>query len=169
MRNLGWALAIASTTMLAGAAVAAGQSNDPTVETIDVSKRETITNWSNRVTEDLGTKLKYPRPFKQDYHQGVVKVQFVPTAAGTPTNVAIVESSNKADLDRAALKAVAQLDTLSPMPSTLRADRPVQMWIYFARTALDEQEMVRALDAERHGPRSELASNEPYVLTATAQ
>ena len=166
MRNLGWALAIASTTMLAGAAVAAGQS---ATDTIEVAKRETMTNWSNRVTEDLGTKLKYPRPFKQDYHQGVVKVRFVPTASGVPADVAIVESSNRADLDRAALKAVAQLDTLSPLPSTLRADQPMQMWIYFARTERDEREMRDAIDRERFGPRSELASAEPLILTAYAQ
>jgi TonB family protein len=165
MKKASWALALASTMVITSAAWAVPQTSDSTIE---VSAHDGVSEWSRQAARELDANLSYPRPVKGDYNVGLVKVQFRSDSSGRISDVALLESSKKADLDMAALRAVRRSETLAPPPASIAAGRPVQAWIYFASTERDEAKMLDRVHRDL-AMTNRTAATEPLIVTMAAQ
>lgn len=130
---------LASVAFLATPALSQDDNTQPTV--ITAPSRPTVTTWSQNVAKQLDRHLVYPRAFgRSDYPEGTVSVRFSRGDDGKPASVEVLRSSGNRLIDRAALRAIAQIETLHPMPFAIRNDSTFQANIILAA---DEQSLAR--------------------------
>lgn len=67
--------------------------------------------------------IRYPKRSKQKNHEGIVQIAFTIQKNGTIINEEIETTSNYIALDRAALRAIKRLKTVTPIPILLEIDK----------------------------------------------
>ena len=114
-----------------------------------------LDTWSGRVVRALDRNLYYPMPIRGEPNQGVVSVKFLCSESGTPSKVTIVKSSGSRDLDASAVRAVARIATLHPLPDGITHDQPFQANILYATSQkkLDRQMAALLAEAKDHNAR----------------
>jgi TonB family protein len=132
-------------------AIAARSSENPIVVELSAP---TKAHWVQRISEDLSTRLNYPVSIGRPADEGIVTIAFRCGRDGRPTEILVPGSSGNAKLDAAAQLAVAQLNSLHPLPSDFAAD---QLFLARIAFATDERRMLRLLAR---------ASNAPSAATA---
>lgn len=152
------ALAVVGTAM--GAPLHA-QERDPGGSEIVVQSR---TAYAHRLGQELDNELfrvRYPRG-----HSGVVRVYFTTNGQGTAEDIRVIESSGARLVDRAALRAVENMDGLGQSPRGPNGHQPVLATIVFARGESEARRLTRGLDDSLDDL---LASGEldPTVLAVT--
>lgn len=157
--------------LLAAPAFAAGHGQEAPSPSVTVQAgHETVSQWSQRVGQNLDAQLVYPKPLNgANYSQGLAKVSFHCTEDGKPGDVALIASSGSRDLDRAAMQAVQRIQTLHPLPDGITRDRGMQAWIAFAPDEDSLRKMTRAAhhEAELANTRVEKARTQ-QVASASA-
>lgn len=119
------------------------QSDNQVPMVITAASRPTVTQWSQKLERQLDQHLQYPQTFRpSDDAEGTVSVRFVCDGDGKPTAVALFRSSGNRRIDLAAMRAVALMDTLHPMPTRISHDARFQANIIFAadQPSLDRQQ-----------------------------
>ena len=108
--------------------------------------------WSGRVVRALDRNLYYPIPIRGEPNEGVASVKFLCSEDGTPSQVVIVKSSGSRDLDASAMRAVARIATLHPLPNGITHDQPFQANIIYATSQkkLDRQMAALLAEAKNH-------------------
>ena len=134
---------------LACLAAAPGPSQQTAPPVIVTATPLTVHGWSSTVAQKLDRNLEYPAPlFRQLYAQGLVTVRFSCDERGRPANLAIASSSGSRALDRAALRAVARIDTLHPLPSGANGGERFAARVLFADSQESSDRMMRKINAE---------------------
>ncbi|MEL1250728.1 energy transducer TonB family protein [Aurantiacibacter gilvus] len=137
------------------------QDRDPGGSRIVVQSQ---TAFAERVGHELNNQLfriRYPGD-----HAGVVRVYFTANGHGTAEDIRVIESSGMSWVDRAALRAVGNMDRLGQAPGGPSSGQPVLATIVFARSESELRRLSRDLD---EGLDAILASGEldPRVLALT--
>jgi len=104
---------------------------------------ESVAHWSSRIGENLSREMDYPSTFGV-VHEGLVKISFHCAGGSAPVGMTIRSSSGWRDLDRAGLRAVANIRGLSPLPIDLDQRRPMEAWVVFGSDASSVQRMIKA-------------------------
>ena len=111
--------------------------------------------WSQNIARQLDRHLVYPRAFGgADYPEGTVSVRFSCGDDGKPASVVLFRGSGNRLIDRAAVRAIARIETLHPMPAALRHDSTFQANIILAA---DEQSLARQQAVLRHNETLRIA------------
>lgn len=121
----------------------------------------TLAAWSGQVTRALENKLRFPASLAgQEPHEGVVRVRFVCSDTGRPSNISVQSSSGAHDLDREAMRAIGRIPTLHPLPEGLARDQRYEALVMFAnspdrhRRQMAAAKREVAASAERYGRRA---------------
>lgn len=116
---------------------------------IVVTAREvSLDTWSGRVVRAMDRNLDYPMPIRGEPNEGVASVKFLCSEDGSPSQVMIVKSSGSRDLDASAMRAVARIATLHPLPQGITHDQPFQANIIYATSQKKLDRQMAALLAE---------------------
>lgn len=130
---------LASIAFLAAPAIS--QTDTANQLVITAPSRPTVAVWSQQIARQLDRHLVYPRAIgRADYPEGTVSVRFSCGDDGKPASIAVLRGSHNRLIDSAAVRAIAQMDTLHPMPATMRHNSTFQANIIFAA---DEQSLAR--------------------------
>lgn len=117
----------------------------------------TVAAWSQKIAQQLDRHLVYPQAFaKADYPEGTVSVRFSCGNDGKPASVMLYRGSGNRLIDRAAVRAIAQIRTLHPMPRAIGHDSIFQANIILAA---DEQSMDRQQAALRRHEAQRIAQH----------
>jgi len=150
-----------------GAAATQSTSNGVVV----VAKPVTQAQWARNVSRKLDGALRYPSLFSNEIAPpGIVSVRFHAGDDGRPTSLTVERTSGKRKLDRAAMAAIARINTLNPMPVPFRSDQRFVANILFAKdweqhdqqTAFLRREAA-ALSAQVRGPTT------PIILAVSTR
>lgn len=128
------------------------------------SKRDAVTHWAASVSRDLEKQLRAPRVLTGwPTRTGIVSVRFRCGEDGKPSDVVLSRRSGANRLDRSALRAVAAINSLHPLPSGLSAGQKIQANIFFAD---DEDMFKRQIKQLRRETSADLAAGkmDPQVL-----
>lgn len=114
----------------------------------------TVSQWSRTMTRNLDDRLEYPR-FLVGRTQGVVRLKFLCSESGAPSDVAVLQSSGSRQLDQAALRAVRRIPTLHPLPDGVAHDQKYVATILFAQdqASHDRQMALLVREAQDHNKR----------------
>ena len=146
---------LASVAFLATPALSQNDDANPMV--ITAPSRPTVALWSQKITTQINRYLASPRAFgKYDSTEGTVSVRFSCAEDGKPVSVVLFRSSGDRVIDGAAMRAIAHLDTLHPMPATIRHDITVQANIIFA---VDESSLARQSKVLRRNEARRIAND----------
>ena len=130
---------LASVAFLAAPALSQTETADQMV--ITAPSKPTVAVWSQQIAQQLDRRLVYPRAIgRADHPEGTVSVRFSCGDDGKPASVVVFRSSGNRLIDRAAVRAIAQMDTLRPMPAAIRHNSTFQANIILAS---DEQSLAR--------------------------
>ena len=144
---------LASVAFLAAPAISQNNTADQMV--ITAPSKPTVAVWSHLIAQQLDRHLVYPRAFgSADYPEGTVSVRFSCGDDGKPASVVVFRGSGNRSIDRAAVRAIAQMDTLHPMPATIRHNSTFQANIILAS---DEQSLARQQAMLRHNETQRVA------------
>ena len=144
---------LASVALLATPAISQIDNAKPLV--IIAPSRPTVAVWSQKIAQQLDRHLVYPRAFgNADYPEGTVSVRFSCGNDGRPASVVLFRGSGNPWIDRAAVRAIRQMETLHPMPLAIRHDSTIQANIILAA---DEQSIARQRKALRHNESLRIA------------
>ena len=106
-------------------------------------------NWSGRVSRDLERNLAYPRMGPAGFDpEGVVRVDFRCSEDGRPTDATVARRSGQRRLDLAALRAVARIRTMHPLPAGIGPDQRYAAVVVFARTEESRDRELAAFGEE---------------------
>ncbi len=120
------------------------------------SHRDGVAQWAATISRKLDSTLRYPRMLTgQAPPSGIVSVRFQCAEDGRLTNIALARRSGSRALDQAALRAVARINSLHPMPSSVAKDQSIQANLVFA---LDEDSLDRQLDQLRRESEGRFAT-----------
>lgn len=154
-----FSLATAGTALLAAAPLTAMPPTPP-APIVVMARPVSLATWSGLVTRSLEANLRYPAGILgQDPHEGVVRVRFLCSASGQPGNVSLQTSSGAHDLDREAVRAIARIPTLHPLPNGMDATQRYEALVLFANShERHDQQMIAvrkemAASAVRFGNR----------------
>lgn len=144
---------LASAVFLATPAISQNDNADPMVVT--APSRPTVAAWSQTITQQLDRHLVYPQTFgRSAYPEGTVSIRFTCGDDGKPASVTLFRGSGSRQIDRAALRAIAKMKTLHPMPLAIRDDSTFQANIIFA---IDEQSLARQREVLRRNETQRIA------------
>ena len=130
---------LASVAFLATPAISQADTANQMV--ITAPSKPTVAVWSQQIAQQLDRRLVYPRAIGHaDHPEGTVSVRFSCGDDGKPASVVVFRSSGNRLIDRAAVRAIAQMDTLHPMPAAIRHNSTFQANIILAA---DEQSLAR--------------------------
>ena len=130
---------LASVACLAAPALSQTEPGDQVV--ITAPNRPSVAMWSHLIAQQLDRHLVYPRAYGgADYPEGTVAVRFSCGDDGKPASVVVFRGSGNRLIDRAAVRAIAQMESLHPMPATIRHNSTFQANIILAS---DEQSLAR--------------------------
>ncbi len=103
--------------------------------------------WLTQVSRQLDSKLSYPQMLTTNSSQpaGAVSVRFIADQQGRPTALEVVRESGTRALDRAALRAVAKLNSLRPMPTAFNGNHQFRADIVFASSLSESAGLVKKL------------------------
>ena len=142
---------------------AQSQNDDANPMVITAMSRPTVAVWSQKIAHQLDRHLANPRGLGGlDYPDGTVSVRFSCGDDGKPASVALFRSSGDRVADGAALRAIARLSTLHPMPAAIRHNVTIQANIIFAadeESLARQQVLLRRNESQRiaHDPDRALA------------
>ena len=128
------------------------------------SNREAVTHWATGISRDLEEQVRAPRAMTGwQKTTGIVSVRFQCGEDGKPSDVVLSRQSGVGRLDRSALRAVAALRSLHPLPVGMRTGQKVQANIFFSD---DEYMFKRQLKQLSRESSAELAAGkrDPQVL-----
>ena len=146
---------LATVAFLATPALSQPDSTHPIL--ITAPSRPTVAVWSQKIVQQLDRHLVYPRAIgSADYPEGTVSVRFSCGDDGKPASVVLFRGSGNRLIDRAAVRAIAQIDTLHPMPVAIGHDSTFQANIILAA---DEQSMARQQAALRRHEAQRIAQH----------
>lgn len=146
---------LATVAFLATPALSQPDSKPPIL--ITGPSRPTVAVWSQKIVQQLDRHLVYPRAFgSADYPEGTVSVRFSCGDDGKPAAVVLFRGSGNRLIDRAAVRAIAQIETLHPMPLAIGHDSTFQANIILAA---DEQSMARQQAALRRHEAQRIAQH----------
>ena len=146
---------VATVALLATPALSQPDSAHPIL--IVAPNGPTVTAWSQKIAQQLDRHLEYPQAIgRADYPEGTVSVRFSCGDDGKPASVMLFRGSGNRWIDRAAVRAIAQIDTLHPMPVAIGHDSTFQANIILAA---DEQSMARQLAALRRHEAQRIAQH----------
>ena len=144
---------LASVAFLATPALSQNDDANPMV--ITAASRPTVAVWSQKIAQQLDRHLVYPRAFGHtDYPEGTVSVRFSCGDDGKPASVVLFRGSGNRLIDRAAVRAIAQMESLHPMPVAIRHNSTFQANIILAA---DEQSLARQQAVLRHNETLRIA------------
>ncbi|USI72202.1 energy transducer TonB [Sphingomonas morindae] len=166
MHRFSPALVGATLALALGTPVAAHQTRKP-APSINVMA-ETPAQWQARINESLDRNLVYPTMLSTaPAPDGVVRIAFRCSETGQPQAVRLIESGGSHALDRAALKAVASIETLHPLPAGIDHDRAMEAWIVFASDEAGVARQRRLLTERTERLARRLRESDPrYAETA---
>lgn len=141
-----------------GGAIAAGK------QAMAVGPGVSVPQWSGRVVRALDRNLHYPMPIRGGPNEGIASVKFLCSEDGTPSEIAIVRSSGSRDLDAAAVRAVARIATLHPLPEGIAHDQPFQANIVYATSQKRLDRQMATLLAEKDRSASFATRSEKLAL-----
>lgn len=158
-------LAIATAvTLFAPAYAAQQQTKSPLVVTATAL---TVDQWSANTTKSLERQLRRAvHSNSPQTNEGVVRVNFRCSEDGTPSEVALANSSGHGDLDRAALRAVRGISTLHPLPQGIPHDQRFAALILFANDQLSYNRQMAVLRENAARENASLAAGRtPLAMT----
>lgn len=111
----------------------------------------TVVEWSRGVGKQIDRNLRYPTSMVgRQADEGIVSVRFVCGEAGSPANLVIDRSSGSRALDRAAMRAIAQLNGLAPLPQSVGQNQRVIAMVMFAASQEEhDRQVVKVKDYVR--------------------
>lgn len=123
------------------AAPALSQPDTANQMVITAPSKPSVVQWTQKIAQQLDRRLVYPRAIgRSDYPEGTVSVRFSCGDDGKPASVVVFRGSGNRLIDRAAVRAIAKMDTLHPMPAAIRHNSTFQANIILAA---DEQSLAR--------------------------
>lgn len=102
------------------------------------SKPGAVTHWAAGISRDLEKRLRAGDAMtvwemtRRQPATGIVSVLFKCGEDGKPSDVVLSRRSGMDRLDRSALRAVAAINSLNPLPSRLSTGQKIQANIFFA-------------------------------------
>lgn len=109
----------------------------------------TLSNWSERVFREIGSRIKYRGPMGGfPGSTRIVTVQFTRSESGAPTNIQLRESSGHRNLDHATLRGVSKVATLHPLPRGLRHDQIYVVRILFSNSPDNRKNQLEKMEEE---------------------
>jgi protein TonB len=117
-----------------------------------------VASWSARVARSLDRNLTYPMPIRGAPAEGAVAVKFLCSENGTPSGIAIARSSGSRVLDAAAMRAVAHIATLHPLPDGITHAQLFEANILYATTQRKHDRQMAALLAEARDRNASFAN-----------
>ena len=144
---------VASVAFLAAPALS--QTDTANQMVITAPSKPSVVQWAQKIAQQLDRHLVYPRAIgRSDYPEGTVSVRFSCGDDGKPASVVVFRGSGNRLIDRAAVRAIAQMDTLHPMPAVIRHNSTFQANIILAA---DEQSLARQQGVLRRHETQRLA------------
>ena len=128
------------------------------------SKRDAVTHWAAGISRDLKKQLRAHHAVADwEPATGIVSVRFKCGEDGKPSDVVLSRRSGVGRLDRSALRAVAAINSLDPLPLGLSTGQKIQANIFFAD---DEDMFKRQIEQLRRETSANLAAGkgDPQVL-----
>lgn len=128
------------------------------------SKRDAVTHWAAGISRDLKKQLRAHHAVADwEPATGIVSVRFKRGEDGKPSDVVLSRRSGVGRLDRSALRAVAAINSLDPLPLGLSTGQKIQANIFFAD---DEDMFKRQIEQLRRETSANLAAGkgDPQVL-----
>lgn len=120
------------------------------------SNRGAVAQWVAGVSRDLENQLHYPRALLgRAPPEGIVSVRFNCAEDGRPVEIVLIRHSGANLLDDSALRAVARLKALHPLPAGLVVGQRVQANIFFAKS---EYTLERQYERLRRETQKNLAA-----------
>lgn len=103
--------------------------------------------WLTQVSRQLNAKLDYPQMLTTNSSQpaGAVSVRFMADQTGRPVALEVVRESGTRALDRAALRAIAKLNSLRPLPAAFNGNHQFRADIIFASSPSETAGLARKL------------------------
>jgi len=142
-------LAAVAAAISAPASLAA-QADD---NTIIVQTAPSVDQWSSEIGSRLSRNLD-EMPFTRE---GVALVRFQCSEEGRPTSIELFQPSESSALDQAAMRAVARLKGMHPLPGGIGKDQIYEAAIIVAASRLDLRRQVKqwqlARASEERDPR----------------
>jgi len=139
---------------LAAAGLAPVASTAKTDNSIVVSSAPTLDQWTGQVGAMLDHNLAtiaYPPLTPASLPEGVAAVRFMCGPDGKPTAVALSQKSGSFRLDNIAMRTVANIKTLHPLPAGIGPDQQYEAVIVLAN---DQQDLDRRLTRYREARAS---------------
>ena len=128
------------------------------------SKRDAVTHWAAGISRDIKKRLlaRYAMTGWEP-GTGIVSVRFKRGEDGKPSDVVLSRRSGVGRLDRSALRAVAAINSLDPLPLGLSTGQKIQANIFFTD---DEDMFKRQIEQLRRETSADLAAGkgDPEVL-----
>lgn len=128
------------------------------------SKRDAVTHWAAGISRDLKKQLRAHHAVADwEPATGIVSVRFKRGEDGKPSDVVLSRRSGVGRLDRSALRAVAAINSLDPLPLGLSTGQKIQANIFFTD---DEDMFKRQIEQLRRETSANLAAGkgDPEVL-----
>lgn len=142
------ALVLTATTMLVTTATDASAQSP-------ASAPASMSEWVNQAETRLSKSIHYPAFALRNGEQGLARLSATVAPDGTLRDVSIARSTGNAALDKAALRAVAKLDQLPPLPQAQTA-RNITLQVGFGIARTPDQEVALAT-AFKEQPETALA------------
>lgn len=135
-------LAIVAAALSCVPAIAKERGQDVTI----TARPLTVDEWSRGIGKQLDRNLRYPTAFMgRSVDEGIVAVRFVCGPSGEPAGLVLQRTSGSRALDHAAMRAIAKLNTLHPMPQSIGAGQRMLAMVMFAATPEEhDRQVVRA-------------------------
>lgn len=118
---------------------------DPHSDINVTAQQQTLEKWTQRTGHMLSRNLTYP-DIASGPQEGVVAVKFVCSDKGTPAGVTLLRSSGSRQLDNAALKGVARISSLHPLPAGLGPSQKYVATVLFAKDQGSYFRQIRKLE-----------------------
>lgn len=136
------------------------------------SKPDAVTHWAAGISRDLEKRLRAGNGMtvwemtRWEPATGIVSVRFKCGEDGKPSDVVLSRRSGVGQLDRSALRAVAAINSLNPLPSGLSTGQNIQANIFFANDSVSEDVFKRQIEQLRRETSANLAAGkgDPEVL-----
>ena len=131
------------------------------------SKRDAVTHWAAGISRDLKKQLRAHHAVADwEPATGIVSVRFKRGEDGKPSDVVLSRRSGVGRLDRSALRAVAAINSLDPLPSGLSTGQKIQANIFIADDSVSEDVFKRQIEQLRRETSANLAAGkgDPEVL-----
>jgi TonB family protein len=111
-------------------------------DVVVVAKPITLAQWTAGVGSQIDKVLRYPTDIMNENMSGIASVRFQCSDDGKPTAMTVSRKSGWRDLDREAVRAVAKLKTMHPLPDGLKHDQHYVANILFARSQDDHDRQI---------------------------